>query len=179
MALVEHVLKLLPLVDNHVCLSFNLSPFSLRDESFQKEFFAKLKESGIDPSRIIIELYERKTHHNLSGYLKTLNMFRAQGVRIAIDNFGSSNASMEYMKHFQFDIVQFDRGYVTKLDDKNTYSMLNSLVQMAKDLDIITIAKWVDRPKQKEALITMGIDYLQGFGIAKSFSERELIQRYN
>jgi len=179
MVLIEHILKLLPLIDTHVCLSFNLSPFSLRDESFQKAFFARLKESGIDPSRIIIELYERKTHHNLSGYLKTLNMFRAQGVRIAIDNFGSSNASMEYMKHFQFDIVQFDRDYVTKLDDKNTYSMLNSLVQMAKDLDIITIAKWVDRPKQKEILITMGIDYLQGFGIAKSFSERELIQRYN
>jgi EAL domain-containing protein (putative c-di-GMP-specific phosphodiesterase class I) len=179
MALVEHVLKLLPLVDNHVCLSFNLSPFSLRDESFQEAFFAKLKESGIDPSRIIIELYERKTHHNLSGYLKTLNMFRAQGVRIAIDNFGSSNASMEYMKHFQFDIVQFDRDYVTKLYDKNTYSMLNSLVQMAKDLDIITVAKWVDKPEQKAKLIAMGIDYLQGFGIAKAINEKQLIKTYN
>jgi len=57
MALVEHVLTLLPLVDIHVCLSFNLSPFSLRDETFQKTFFQKLKESGVDPSRLIIELY--------------------------------------------------------------------------------------------------------------------------
>jgi EAL domain-containing protein (putative c-di-GMP-specific phosphodiesterase class I)/GGDEF domain-containing protein len=179
MALVERILELLPLVDNHVCLSFNLSPFSLRDESFQEAFFAKLKESGVDPSRIIIELYERKTHHNLSGYLKTLNKFRAQGVRIAIDNFGSSNASMEYMKHFQFDIVQFDRDYVTKLYDKNTYSMLNSLVQMAKDLDIITVAKWVDKPEQKAKLIAMGIDYLQGFGIAKAINEKQLIKTYN
>jgi EAL domain-containing protein (putative c-di-GMP-specific phosphodiesterase class I)/GGDEF domain-containing protein len=179
MALFEHILELLPLVDNHVCLSFNLSPFSLRDESFQEAFFTKLKESGIDPSRIIIELYERKTHHNLSGYLKTLNKFRAQGVRIAIDNFGSSNASMEYMKHFQFDIVQFDRDYVTKLDDKNTYSMLNSLVQMAKDLDIITVAKWVDKPEQKAKLVTIGIDYLQGFGIAKAINEKQLINTYN
>jgi EAL domain-containing protein (putative c-di-GMP-specific phosphodiesterase class I) len=179
MALIEHVLTLLPLIDIHICLSFNLSPFSLRDETFQKTFFQKLKESRVDPSRLIIELYERKTHHNLSGYLKTLNKFRAQGVRIAIDNFGSSNASMEYMKHFQFDIVQFDRDYVTKMEDKNTYAMLNSLIHMAKDLNIITVAKWVDKPSQKEKLIQIGIDYLQGFGIGKAINETQLLEHYN
>jgi EAL domain-containing protein (putative c-di-GMP-specific phosphodiesterase class I) len=86
---------------------------------------------------------------------------------------------MEYMKHFQFDIVQFDRDYVTKLEDKNTFSMLNSLVQMAKDLDIITVAKWVDKPDQREKLVAMGIDYLQGFGIAKAVNEKQLIRTYN
>ena len=179
MALLEHVLELLPLLDESVSLSFNLSPFSLRDESFQNAFFKKLETLGVDPRRIIIELYERKTHHNLSGYLKTLNRFRAKGVRIAIDNFGSSNASMEYMKHFDFDLVQFDRDYVTKLDEKHTRAMLTSLIQMAKELQITTVAKWVDKEKQKEELISLGIDYLQGFGIAKALSETQLIEKYN
>jgi EAL domain-containing protein (putative c-di-GMP-specific phosphodiesterase class I)/GGDEF domain-containing protein len=179
MALYMHVLTLLPLIDEKISLSFNLSPFSLRDENFQKTFFQELEKSGIDPKRLIIELYERKAHHNLSSYLKTLDKFRAHGIRIAIDNFGSSNASMEYMKHFRFDIVQFDRDYVTKLDDTNTRAMLNSLIQMAKELKITTVAKWVDRPDQEEELVKMGIDYLQGFGIAKMIDERELIQRYN
>ena len=179
MALLEHVLTLLPLIDEHVSLSFNLSPFSLRDESFQDAFFEKLEHLGVTPKRIIIELYERKTHHNLSGYLKTLNRFRAKGVRIAIDNFGSSNASMEYMKHFDFDLVQFDRDYVTKLDEKHTRAMLESLIQMAKALHITTVAKWVDKKDQKEELIHLGIDYLQGFGIAKALSETQLIETYN
>ena len=179
MALLDHVLALLPLIDEHVSLSFNLSPFSLRDESFQDAFFEKLEHLGITPKRIIIELYERKTHHNLSGYLKTLNRFRAKGVRIAIDNFGSSNASMEYMKHFDFDLVQFDRDYVTKLDEKHTRAMLESLIQMAKALHITTVAKWVDKKDQKEELIHLGIDYLQGFGIAKALSETQLIETYN
>ncbi len=178
-ALYTHVLSLLPLIDEQISLSFNLSPFSLRDETFQKEFFNALSASGIDPKRLIIELYERKTHHNLSGYLKTLDRFRAHGIRIAIDNFGSSNASMEYMKHFHFDIVQFDRDYVTKLDDTTTHAMLNSLVQMAKELHITTVAKWVDKPEQKKRLVAMGIDYLQGFGIGKPLNERQLIDRYN
>jgi EAL domain-containing protein (putative c-di-GMP-specific phosphodiesterase class I) len=177
--LYEHILNLLPLIDERISLSFNLSPFSLRDDSFQQVFFQKISQSNIDPKRLIIELYERKTHHNLSGYLKTLDKFRANGVRIAIDNFGSSNASMEYMKHFRFDIVQFDRDYVTKLDDTNTRAMLNSLIQMAKELKITTVAKWVDRPDQEKELVNMGVDYLQGFGVAKVINEHELIQRYN
>ena len=178
-ALVKHIIDLLPLVDDQISLSFNLSPFSLRDENFQEKFFKSLEEKAIDPSRLIIELYERKTHHDLSGYLKTLNKFRARGLRIAIDNFGSSNASMEYMKHFHFDIVQFDRDYVTKLEDANTYAMLSSMVTMSKNLNIITVAKWVDKDTQKSKLKALGIDYMQGFGISKPLTETTLIERYN
>ena len=179
LALLQHVVDLLPLINANISLSFNLSPFSLRDENFQEKFFTYLEESKVDPSRLIIELYERKTHHNLSSYLKTLNKFRARGVRIAIDNFGSSNASMEYMKNFNFDLVQFDRDYVTKLDDTNTYAMLGSLVKMSKDLNIITVAKWVDNESQKTKLRELGVDYLQGFGISKPISEQTLIDSYN
>ncbi len=179
LVLLQHVVDLLPLIDENISLSFNLSPFSLRNENFQEKFFNYLEKSNVNPSRLIIELYERKTHHDLSGYLKTLNKFRAQGVRIAIDNFGSSNASMEYMKNFNFDLVQFDRDYVTKLDDTNTYAMLGSLVKMSKDLNIITVAKWVDNESQKTKLRELGMDYLQGFGISKPISEQALIDSYN
>ena len=179
MVLLKHIISLLPLVDAHISFSFNLSPFSLRDESFQKQFFSLLAQQVDHPSRLIIELYERKTHHNLSGYLKTLKKFRAQGIRIAIDNFGSSNASMEYMKHFNFDLVQFDRDYVTKLDDTTTYAMLSSLVSMSKELGIVTVAKWVDNAAQREKLIALGVDYLQGFGIGKPINETKLLKQYN
>ena len=177
--LLKHIIDLLPLVDESISLTFNLSPFSLRDPSFQEKFFNYLDPKEIDPSRLIIQLYERKTHHNLGGYLKTLNKFRAKGVRICIDNFGSSNASMEYMKHFKFDMIQFDRDYVTNLQDETSYAMLESLTKMSKDLKIITVAKWVDKDTQKDKLRALGIDYLQGFGISKPITETELINRYN
>jgi EAL domain-containing protein (putative c-di-GMP-specific phosphodiesterase class I) len=86
---------------------------------------------------------------------------------------------MEYMKHFHFDIVQFDRDYVTKLEDTNTHAILNSMITMAKELQITTVAKWVDKPEQKELLTHMGIDYLQGYGIAKVITETQLIKKYN
>jgi len=178
-SLVKHVMDLLPLVDDKISFTFNLSPFSLRDSTFQEKIFNYLDEKQIDPSRLIIQLYERKTHHDLSGYLKTLKSFRSHGMRICIDNFGSSNASMEYMKHFKFDMVQFDRDYVTNLEDETTYAMLHSLTNMAKDLQIQTVAKWVDNETQKEKLKVLGINYIQGFGVSNPISEETLINRYN
>lgn len=179
MLLLKHVIKLLPLIDENISLTFNLSPFSLRDKQFQDNFFKLLDETQIDAKRLIIQLYERKTHHNLSGYLRTLGMIRARGIRICIDNFGSSNASMEYIKHFTFDMIQFDRSYVSKLSDKTTLAMLESLIKMSKELGITTVAKWVDKEDQKEKLKALGVDYLQGFGIAKPLNEYELIEHYN
>jgi EAL domain-containing protein (putative c-di-GMP-specific phosphodiesterase class I) len=179
LTLIKHVIDLLPLVDKTISFTFNLSPFSLRDSSFQEKLFAYLEGKQVDPSRLIIQLYERKTHHDLSGYLNTLKSFRSHGIKICIDNFGSSNASMEYMKHFKFDMVQFDRDYVTDLEDETTYAMLHSLIDMAKSLHIQTVAKWVDNETQKKKLKTLGINYIQGFGVSKPIDEETLINRYN
>jgi EAL domain-containing protein (putative c-di-GMP-specific phosphodiesterase class I) len=177
--LIKHVIDLLPLIDKNISFTFNISPFSLRDTNFQEKVFHYLEEKEVDPSRLVIQLYERKTHHDLSSYLKTLKKFRAHGLRICIDNFGSSNASMEYMKHFKFDMVQFDRDYVTNLKDETTYAMLHSLIKMSKDLQVQTVAKWVDNEDQKKKLRALGINYIQGFGVGKPINEDHLINRYN
>lgn len=179
LTLVKHVIDLLPLLDDTISFTFNLSPFSLRDSDFQKKLFDYLEEKKVNPSRLVIQLYERKTHHDLSGYLNTLKKFRAQGMMICIDNFGSSNASMEYMKHFKFDMVQFDRDYVTDLENETTYAMLHSLIKMSKDLQVLTVAKWVDNEAQKKQLRALGINYIQGFGVEKPLDEEALINRYN
>lgn len=179
LSLVEHIIALLPLVDDNISFTFNLSPFSLRNKNFQEKFFTLLETHEVKASRLIIQLYERKSHHDLSGYFKTLSTFRAKGIRICIDNFGSSNASMEYMKNFKFDMVQFDRDYVTNLNNPTNMTMLSSLVTMSKELNIQTVAKWVDNDTQKNRLTNLGIDYLQGFGIDKPLTEQTLINRYN
>lgn len=179
LAIFKHTLEVAMLTDDNISYSFNLSPFSLRDRDFLEKIFTLLEEKELDSKRLIIELYERKTHHNLGKYLKTLSKIRSKGIRICVDNFGSSNSSLEYMKYFKFDVVQFDRDFVTRLDKPINLSVLKSLVEMSKELHIVTVAKWVDRDDQKEQLKKIGIDYLQGFGIGKQLSEQELIQYYN
>jgi EAL domain-containing protein (putative c-di-GMP-specific phosphodiesterase class I) len=177
--ILEHIVEVAELTDKNISFSFNLSPFSLRDRDFLEASFNFIEKNGIDANRLIFEIYERKTHHDLSKYLKTLSKIRAQGIRICIDNFGSSNSSMEYLRHFKFDIVQFDRDFVSRLDDENSLSILKSLINMSKELGITSVAKWVDKGKQKEILQELGVDYMQGFGISRQLTEQQLIEKYN
>jgi len=179
LAIFTRIVETAFLTDERISFSFNLSPFSLRDRDFLEKIFALVEERGIDTKRLIIELYEKKTHHNLGNYLKTLSRLRLKGFQVCIDNFGSSNASMEYIKHFNFDRVQFDRDFVTRLDDANTLLILKSMIDMARGMDITTVAKWVDREEQKRRLAELGIDYLQGYGIGKNLREAQLIRKYN
>lgn len=179
LAIFRRIVEIALLTEDHISYSFNLSPFSLRDRDFLENIFKLLEEKEIDANRLIIEIYERKTHHNLNNYLKILSTIRAKGLRICIDNFGSSNASMEYMKHFKFDVIQFDRDFVTNLNDSNSLSIFKSLIDMSRRQQITSVAKWVDKEEQKKQLKELGVDYLQGFGIGKQLTERQLIQHYN
>ncbi len=175
----EKIIQVLLLVESHISLSFNLSPFSLRNQDFLENIFTMIDKYGIDPQRIIIEIYEKKAHHGLHNYLKILSKIRAKGVRICIDNFGASNASMEYIKHFKFDMVQLDREFSNTMNDPNHLSILKSLITMSKDMNIISIVKWVDKAPQRKAFEEIGVDYIQGFSIGKLLSETELISLYN
>ncbi len=176
LTIAKHIISLLEKVNDDISIAFNLSPFSLRDAGFQKKLLKVIKSSKINPSRIIIQLYEKKTHHDLSGYLKILETLRDEGVRICIDNFGSSNASMDYLRHFKFDMIQFDRDYTQNIYDDKTSSILASMVEMSKKNSIITIAKWVDKREQKELLEAFDIDYIQGFEVHKPLYEDEFLK---
>ena len=173
------ILEIIPLVDKNISFSFNLSPFSLRQKSFHEMMVESLNEKKVDANRIIIELYEKKTHHRLESYLGILSSLKKHGFRFCLDNFGSSNASMEYIKYFNFDIVQFDREYISNINDEKHISIFSSLVKMVKELNIKTIAKWVDDEKTIRILEKMNIDYIQGFSVSRVLNEDELISRYN
>lgn len=176
LTIAKHIIELLEKIDDSISLAFNLSPFSLRDLGFQKKLLNMIKSSQVNPNRVIIQLYERKTHHDLGGYLKILETLRNTGLRICIDNFGSSNSSMDYLKHFKFDIIQFDREYTQNLYDDKMSSILWSIIEMAKKNSIITMAKWVDKNEQKELLEMFNIDYIQGFTVHKPIYEDELLK---
>ena len=175
----KRVLELASLVDETISFSFNLSPFSLRKERFLEEFFRALEASGTSSRRFIVELYERRRHHNLEQYLERLKILRQHGVRLCLDNFGSSNASVEYIRHFPFDMIQFDRDYTRNLEDEKTLSILKSFVGMAHEMEMITAAKWVDNSEKQEKLRSIGVDYIQGYAAGRVLNEQGLLARFN
>jgi len=175
----EQVLQTAGLIDEKISLSFNLSPFSLRKEIFIERFFEMLEKSGVSPSRLIVELYERKRHHRLEEYLERLKILKRRGIRLCLDNFGSSNASMEYIRHFHFDMIQFDRDYTLDLGKEENLSILKSFISMAHEMNMLTGAKWVDSQEKVAVLERLGVDYIQGYAAGRVMDESEFISVHN
>ncbi len=175
----KNVLEVAKLIDSNISLSFNISPFSLRKASFIDKIFKELDGSGVDSSRLMVELYERKKHHRLDEYLERLKILKHKGIRLCLDNFGSSNASMEYIRHFPFDMIQLDRDFVLNIDSEKNRSIIKSFVSMAKEMDMLSGAKWVDTQDKVESLRELDIDYIQGFVAGKILNEKELIELFN
>jgi len=173
----EYLSLFLLLVDEKISFSFNLSATSIRDKEFRKKV-SELMQNNVKASRLIIEQYERKKYPDLNDYISSLNYMHKEGFKIAIDNFGSTNASVEHMRYFEFDFVEFDSDYVKKLDNDITLSMFESLLGVTKTLNVKSIAKWVDNDSQKLKLKEIGVNYAQGFGVGESISEDELLALY-
>jgi EAL domain-containing protein (putative c-di-GMP-specific phosphodiesterase class I) len=177
--IVERVLEYAHLVDESVSLSFNLSPFSLRKSAFLDEFRRRLERSEVSPPRLIVELYERRSHHRLEEYLKRLKTLKRWGLRLSLDNFGSSNASMEYLRHFPFDMIQFDREYTFDLKNGKNLSILRSFIAMAHEMQMLTGAKWVDSPEKVATVKELGVDYIQGYAAGKVLREEDFVALHN
>ena len=175
----RNVLNIAKLIDKNITLSFNISPFSLRKSSFIDKIFDELEKSKVDSSRLMVELYERRRHHRLDEYLERLKVLKHKGIRLCLDNFGSSNASMEYIRHFPFDMIQLDRDFVLNLDNEQNRSIIKSFVSMAKEMKMLSGAKWVDSNDKVETLKSLDIDYIQGYVAGRILSEKELINLYN
>jgi EAL domain-containing protein (putative c-di-GMP-specific phosphodiesterase class I) len=176
--IVDRILEIARLSEETISLSFNLSPFSLRKREFLQAFHQRLEDSGVMPTRLIVELYERKSHHRPEEYFKRLKVLKRWGVRLCLDNFGSSNASMEYLRHFPFDMIQFDREYTFDLKDGKSLPMLRSFVSMAHEMQMLTGAKWVDTPDKVEILRELGVDYVQGFAAGRVLDESAFVALY-
>jgi EAL domain-containing protein (putative c-di-GMP-specific phosphodiesterase class I)/GGDEF domain-containing protein len=175
----KNVLEVAKLIDKNISLSFNISPFSLRKASFIEKIFQELDNSGVDSSRLMVELYERKKHHRLDEYLERLKVLKHKGIKLCLDNFGSSNASMEYIRHFPFDMIQLDRDFVLNIDSEQNRSIIKSFVAMAKEMGMLSGAKWVDNQDKVESLKELDIDYIQGFVAGRILNEKELIELFN
>ncbi|WP_456392242.1 EAL domain-containing protein [Nitratifractor sp.] len=174
--IVERVLEAASRSDASIGLSFNLSPFSLRKTSFLDAFYRRLEASEVEASRLIVELYERRSHHRPEEYFSRLKTLKRWGVRLCLDNFGSSNASMEYLRRFPFDMIQFDREYTFDLERGKSLAMLKSFVAMAHEMGMLTGVKWVDDRRKIEILSELGVDYIQGFAVGKVVDEEGFIR---
>ncbi len=166
-------------VKKGVKFSFNISPFSLRNESFVETIKKIAEEEGACHDRMIIELFENRPFKDVKRYRIILDELREFGIEFALDNFGAPNASFEYIKKLPVDMVQFDRDFTLSYSNPKIAALLSAYIQACKNMEIKTLVKWVDSEESLHRFIALGVDYIQGFAVSNRTLESEtLIKKY-
>lgn len=146
-------------------LSVNISGAELRDEHFVERVSDTLSLHGLEPSALCLEIPEVVMIEDRESTSEILSALRTIGVRLCVDHFGSDFTSLAHLKTLPVSSLKIDRTYVDGLaaDDSADATMVAAVVQMARSLEVETIAVGVETPVQSKRLQDLGCDSAQGY----------------
>ena len=163
-----------------ITVTVNLSGRQLQDEGLAFDVEAALRESGLNPSCLILEMTESVIMHESTAALARLHEVKALGVRIAIDDFGTGYSSLSHLQQFPVDILKIDRSFLQRMHQgPNDAALIRTIIALAKLLSLRTIAEGVEDSEQQEQLRTLGCDSAQGFLFGRPMSADEVDARYS
>jgi EAL domain-containing protein (putative c-di-GMP-specific phosphodiesterase class I) len=149
-------------------VAVNLSPLQIRDLWLVDLVANIIKETAIDPSRVVLEVTEGVLIDNLQEAQARLEALRGLGVRLALDDFGIGYSSLNYLQKFPFDRLKIDRSFVASLGASgNTGAIIQSIVTLGHALGMKVLAEGVERDEQRVLLRLAGCDEMQGYLFAK------------
>lgn len=149
-------------------LFINLSPKALIIGEFIEKIVNLTHVYNIDKKNIVFEITERETVKSFSLLEKFVQNLKMEGFSFAIDDFGSGFSTFHYVKKFPIDYIKIDGDFIINLyKDKKDLAFVKSIVALAKELEVFTIAEFVEDEKILEFLKNIEVDYAQGFYIGK------------
>jgi diguanylate cyclase (GGDEF)-like protein/PAS domain S-box-containing protein len=149
---------------DHIRLSVNVSPVQLKCQTLALRIATALAASGLNPSRLELEITEAVLIRDDEAALAILHQLRAIGVRIALDDFGTGFSSLSYLKRFPFDKIKIDRCFVSDISEEDgSSSIVQAVVNIAAALHMTTVAEGVETAAQRELLRSLGCTEMQGY----------------
>jgi diguanylate cyclase (GGDEF)-like protein len=156
-------------------VAVNLSPLQVRDASIVGLVRSALAESGVEPSRLMLEITEGVLIDNPEEMLKRIGDLHALGVRIALDDFGSGYSNLGYLQRFPLDKLKIDKGFVAALGQAaNGGVIIQAIVALGRALGLSVLVEGVETEQQRVLLRLAGCDEMQGFLFAKPAPARTI-----
>ncbi len=150
--------------DKSLRVAVNVSGAQFAAGETHKKVAQALQQSGLDPSRLEIEITESLLISNTDAVVETLNEIRAMGVSIAMDDFGTGYSSLSYLSRFPFDKIKIDRTFIHNLGkDAGTDAIVTSIIGLGRSLDVTITAEGVENQEQVTLLRAAGCNLVQGF----------------
>ena len=157
-------------------VAVNLSVRQFSDGQLIDHVQAALRDSGLKPSQLELEVTESMLIDNAGPVGAQLAQIKALGVSIAMDDFGTGYSSLGYLWQFRFDKLKIDRSFVTALetDEKRAREILDTIIVLGHKLDMTITAEGIETERQARVLVTLGCDHVQGYLYGRPASASEL-----
>src|SRR5690606_26516093 len=158
-------------------IAINLAARHFEDELLTNDLSIMLKESGINPKNVEIELTEGTLIEGSQKVINTLNEIKKLGVSIAIDDFGTGYSSLTYLKKFPVDKLKIDRTFIHDiLTNEKNKALVKAIIAMANSLEIKILAEGIETEAQLKILKELGCKLGQGFFYSKPIPYRQALQ---
>jgi len=158
-----------------VPIAVNLSPSQFLHEYLVETVESSIRESGIDPRHLTLEITESVFMKNQDYAISILRRLKELGVSISIDDFGTGYSSLSYLKKFPVDYVKIDQSFVKDVaQDPDTTALVSAIIQMTHSLNLKTIAEGIETEEQWNILRLLKCDMAQGYFFSRAVSPEDL-----
>ncbi|PWK96894.1 EAL domain-containing protein (putative c-di-GMP-specific phosphodiesterase class I) [Pantoea allii] len=164
------------------CLSLNISPLHLSACSFRDDVLYWQDNMPHDHFQYVFEITERAVVEN-GNATELFHWLHQRGIKIAVDDFGTGHSALIYLEKYPFDYLKIDRGFVQSIGTETiTSPVLDTVLQLAKRLNLMSVAEGVETDEQASWLINRGVTHLQGYFFSRPLRPeqvRDYFQRQN
>lgn len=153
--------------DRDISISLNLDNDDFEHEKTTSYIINKLVEFQIGP-KICFEILETSEIKNPEKVIKFINMVKSLGCKIAVDDFGAGYSSLYNLISFRVDYLKIDASLIKNIDtSEKSQVIVKSIISVAKEMNMKTVAEHVDTEEILQKIRTMGIDYAQGYHVGE------------
>ncbi|OIQ79371.1 cyclic di-GMP phosphodiesterase Gmr [mine drainage metagenome] len=152
----------------HLRLAVNISARQFRQPNLVEQVFEVLRKTGVDPVKLEFELTESLMLDNIADGIVKMQALRDAGIRFSLDDFGTGQSSLSYLKRLPLDQIKIDQSFVRDITtDPNNAAIVRTIIGMAKNLGLSVIAEGVETEQQRDFLDRNGCNAYQGYLFGK------------
>ncbi len=156
-------------------LAVNVSMRNLLDPRFPQTLEDTMATTGVDPSRIKLEITESAVMAEPARVLETMHRLRSAGVRFSIDDFGTGYSSLAYLQRLPVEEIKIDRSFVAGLTkDEGSAAIVRATIELAANLGLEVVAEGVEDEATLQILKRLGCSTAQGYHISRPIPVEEV-----
>jgi len=160
-----------------ITIAVNISAMEFRHEHFLEGVFEILKETGLDPKLLELELTESVLMKRVEATGSILATLRAKGIRVAVDDFGTGYSSLSYLRKFPIDALKIDQSFVRQI---TTYggetSIVTAIIGMGRSLGLRVIAEGIETPEELAFLQAQQCEEGQGYYFSRPLPPGQFVK---